>query len=196
MDTKTFLLEVKKYSDIGAEDGDLNDATRWHKALDDDVASGLITSTQRNILLQNMRYFVQIPQNADKYEELKKSGLDPDSAEYIMTLTGGLLPEYGKKTVSDVQIWEQIISSDLSGSEKTAALEGYMDEKQERKLAYAVSLGFTPSEYVDMYRVYKDTDEYGKGKKEFRIQEFMRELDVDRDLAEALLEIYDGVYGK
>lgn len=196
MDTQTFLLEVKKYSDIGEEDGDLNDATRWHKALDDDVASGLITSTQRDILLANMRYFVQIPQNADKYEELKDSGLDPDSAEYIMTLTAGLLPEYGKKTVSDVQIWEQIISSDLSGPEKTAALEGYMDDKQERKLAYAVSLGFTPSEYVDMYRVYKDTDEYGKGKKEFRIQEFMRELDVDRDLAEALLEIYDGVYGK
>lgn len=196
MDTKTFLLEVKKYSDIGAEDGDLNDATRWHKALDDDVASGLITTTQRNILLQNMRYFVQIPQNADKYEELKDSGLDPDSAEYIMTLAAGLLPEYGKKTVSDLQIWEQIISSDLTGSEKTAALEGYMDEKQEQKLAYAVSLGFTPSEYVDMYRVYKDTAEYGKGRKEFRIREFMNELDIDRDLAEALLEIYDGIYGK
>ena len=196
MDTKTFLLEVKKYSDIGAEDGGLNDATRWHKALDDDVSSGLITSTQRNILLQNMRYFVQIPQNADKYEELKKSGLDPDSAEYIMAITEGLLPEYGKKTVTDLQIWESIISSDLAGPEKTSALEGYMDEKQEQKLAYAVSLGFSPSEYVDMYRVYKDTDEYGKGRKEFRIQEFMNELNIDRDLAETLLEIYDGVYGK
>lgn len=196
MDTKTFLLEVKKYSDIGEEDGDLNDATRWHKALDDDVASRLITSTQRNILLQNMRYFVQIPQNADKYEELKKSGLDPDSAEYIMAITEGLLPEYGKKTVTDLQIWESIISSDLAGPEKTSALEGYMDEKQEQKLAYAVSLGFSPSEYVDMYRVYKDTAEYGKGRKEFRIQEFMNELGIDRDLAEALLEIYDGVYGK
>lgn len=191
MSTETFLKEVKKYNEISETSHPLNEATRWAKALDDDVRSGLITAQQREVLEKNLRYFVQIPQSAEQYEELRDAGLSSDVSEKVMTLVDGLLPAPGKSDVSVFQKMEAIADSNIDASLKEGAMRTYMSDSQKENMDEAIELGLLPTEYVDLYRIYLETDDYGKGRKNERIRQIQQEFGLDWEAAKALIEIYE-----
>ena len=191
MSTETFLKEVKKYNEISETSHPLNEATRWAKALDDDVRSGLITAPQREVLEKNLRYFVQIPQSAEQYEELRDAGLSSDVSEKVMTLVDGLLPAPGKSDVSVFQKMEAIADSNIDASLKEGAMRTYMSDSQKENMDEAMELGLLPTEYVDLYRIYLETDDYGKGRKNERIRQIQQEFGLDWEAAKALIEIYE-----
>lgn len=192
MSTETFLDEYRKYYDLSnnSEMTNTEKAEAWALALDQDVQSRRITKQQRTALWDSLSFYAQVRQEAEKYHDLTASGLTPDQAAYVEKLMDGITPESGASTVKDVQKWEAVANSTLSGKAEEAALRVYMDDKQEAKLDAALSYGLSPDAFVEFYRMYADSAGYGTGRKPYLISQVAQEMNLSYALAKALVELY------
>lgn len=144
---ETYLeyLNLRDQEDMKATE----QATRFAAWIDQ---SG-VSSKQADIVEDTLKFFTQIPAEADRYTAMTEAGLDPGKAESLTMRISQLRPEAGKETVRDLQRYE-VVTSDrsLSEVEQLAALESMMEDTEFEKLETAYAAGVTPGQYVEFKR--------------------------------------------
>lgn len=144
---ETYLeyLNLRDQEDMKATE----QATRFAAWIDQ---SG-VSSKQADIVEDTLKFFTQIPAEADRYTAMTEAGLDPGKAESLTMRISHLRPEAGKETVRDLQRYE-VVTSDrsLSEAEQLAALESMMEDTEFEKLETAYAAGVTPGQYVEFKR--------------------------------------------
>lgn len=145
--SETYLeyLNLRDQEDMKATEK----ATRFAAWIDQ---SG-VSSKQADIVEDTLKFFTQIPAEADRYAAMTEAGLDPGKAESLTMRISQLRPEAGKETVRDLQRYE-VVTSDrsLSEAEQLAALESMMEDTEFEKLETAYAAGVTPGQYVEFKR--------------------------------------------
>ncbi len=144
---ETYLeyLNLRDQEDMKAREK----ATRFAALVD---RSG-VSDKQAAVIEDTLKFFTQIPAEADRYNAMTEAGLDSSRAERLTMRMSQLRPEAGKETVSDLQRYE-VVTSDrsLSEAEQLAALESMMEDTEFEKLENAYAAGVTPGQYVEFKR--------------------------------------------
>ncbi|MDY3690828.1 MAG: hypothetical protein SO072_02540 [Dysosmobacter sp.] len=124
-------------------------ATRFAALVD---RSG-VSDKQAAVIEDTLKFFTQIPAEADRYNAMTEAGLDSVKAERLTMRMSQLRPEAGKEAVSNLQRYEAVISDkSLSEAEQLAALESMMEDTEFEKLETAYAAGVTPGQYVEFKR--------------------------------------------
>ncbi len=94
----------------------------------------------------------------DRYVEIISNGVSKDQAYDLALGLDSLTPEEGKTTVSSLQRYKSISSSNASDEEKYKALLSIMTETESAKLRAGYEYGLDPDVYVDFKQALKDND--------------------------------------
>lgn len=164
-------------------------AQQWAFKLERAQETGKITQAQKNTLKKEMNFVQVIPAEAKKFDELTSSGLSATDAQSVGRTVSYLMPEEGYKQVRDIQVIEQIAKMTLDDISKDAAMRSYMTDKQEEKFDTVVSMGYSPEEYAQIYRII-DGYTSGTGKKARTIAYLQDEYGISYGTAKALYEVF------
>lgn len=144
---ETYLeyLDLRDQEDMKAREK----ATRFAAWVD---RSG-VSDKQAAVIEDSLKFFTQIPAEADRYNAMTEAGLDSVKAERLTMRISQLRPEAGKETVSDLKRYE-VVTADrsLSEAEQLVALESMMEDTEFEKLETAYAAGLTPGQYVEFKR--------------------------------------------
>ena len=110
---------------------------------------------------EQLAFFSIIPAQAERYAALTEAGLDTESAYNLTEIFAGLEPEEGSDTVSDMQRYKAVVTSDLSDQDQLAALGTLMGESEYAKVETGYEFGVTPAMYVQARENVAELDENG-----------------------------------
>ena len=110
---------------------------------------------------EQLAFFSIIPAQAERYAALTEAGLDTESAYNLTEIFAGLEPEEGSDTVSDMQRYKAVVTSDMSDQDQLAALGTLMGESEYAKVETGYEFGVTPAMYVQARENVAELDENG-----------------------------------
>lgn len=141
-----------KYADI--DDLDLSASQkvdRFTAALDKDKS---LTDKQREVLLDQLKYFQMVPAEAKRYRQLKDAGMDIDTAVKVADEMRG-----AENQSEDV---DRILAAGWSEADQWRALKVYTSESYYNKAAEAYRRGIDLPDYVRMFREADQPNDEGK----------------------------------
>ena len=141
-----------KYADI--DDLDLTAAQkvdRFTAALDKDKS---LTEKQREVLLNQLKYFQMVPAEAKRYGQLKDAGMDIDTAVKVAD------EMRGAENQNDAV--DRILASGWSDEDQWRALKVYTSESYYNRAAEAYMNYIDLPDYVRMFREADIPDDEGK----------------------------------
>lgn len=195
-----YLELYQKYREVdGAQLTQAEKAAQWALYLDKQNRAGLITDKQRSILKDKLVYMQQFRAETEKYDQMVEVGVKAETAFDVGKLLEGIKPQEGYKTVRAVQKYEAIANSKYSDKEIDLVMKIYMPDydptdkspdRTELKYDTVRGLGYSPEEYVDIYRAYSEADK--KAEQIAKIQA----LGYSYQEAYRLYTIYYGSYFK
>ena len=141
-------LALDDVEDMGASEK----ATQFEVYLDQ---SGM-TEKQKGMIKDALKFYSQIPAEADRYTDLTDAGLSSTHAASLAKTIGSLKPQAGQSSVSNIQRYKAVVTSAISASEQMKALESMMDETEYEKLEAVYNAGLTPKQYVDFREATQD----------------------------------------
>lgn len=117
-------------------------------------AGGAITEEQKAVIKNTMKFYNMSPADTVVYDRFVESGVEPENADYIIDLFGGLTPEEGYTSVRPVQKYEAIAGAEgFTEEEKIAAMKAQItDEKLEAKFDTAIDRGYDTEDFANAYR--------------------------------------------
>lgn len=110
---------------------------------------------------EQLAFFSIIPAQAERYAALTEAGLDTESAYNLTEIFAGLEPEEGSDTVSNMQRYKAVVTSNLSDQEQLSALGTLMGESEYAKVETGFEFGVTPAMYVQARENVAEIDENG-----------------------------------
>lgn len=123
-----------------------------------------LTDSQKEYVKSQLKFYSQIPAEAQRYENLTALGLAPENAERLAVELGNLKPEENGKTVSDLQRYEAVAKySGFLEQEKLRVLKDMMSESGYQKMVSAHNVGIGLDQYFAFQNDIKDVS--GKDKK-------------------------------
>lgn len=161
MDTGLSFAQVTsiydKYAEIDAdkEKKATEQATEFSKWVDRQGYN----ARQTEAIKEQLKFWNIIPADATRYEKLTDAGLEAEDAYTLTNELAGLTPEPGKDSVSDMQKYRVIDSSDLGDREKIAAIGSIMgtdmltdsgNPSQYAKMLELLNDGVTLGQYLDL----------------------------------------------
>ena len=155
----------KTFYNIGNQYDDQTEAAvEWASQLQKAVEKGVITQKQANALKEKMKYYYQVPAEANSYNKIIDAGIDSDTADDLMWLldgvegTGAYSTETGKKAVRPIDNIEAVSNSSIGTDEEmeTIIRTLYLNDSQEQKLDAVLNLGYNLEEYAAFYRAELD----------------------------------------
>jgi len=124
-------------------------------------------SEKHKDLVQNaLKFYSQIPANAERYETLTGTGIKPGDAAGLAAAIGALEPERGKTSVSNLQRYRVVVDYGLSETEQVAALKSIMEDSDIEKLETVCNAGLSPRQFVEFREATDrmEADKYLSGK--------------------------------
>lgn len=187
--TETFTGLYKTYYNLDKrKDLDTSQkAQEWARTLEKAADTGKITESQKNVIKGDMMFRYSMPAETAKFDEMVGSGVRTDDADMIVKLLDGITPQEGYSTVRDVQKAEAIAGSNLSESNKAAAMKTYLPDSQDENLDQMMGMGYSVQDYAAALKIY--ANESGAGKKSRIIGQYEKLFGVSK-----AKEIYD-IYG-
>lgn len=156
IDPQVFFTDVyAKYKIIGdSDEKPSRKAQQFASYLEKLEAGGVITEEQKAVIKNTMKFYNMSPADTVVYDRFVESGVEPENADYIMDLFGGLTPEEGYTSVRPVQKYEAIAGAEgFTEEEKIAAMKAQItDEKLEAKFDMAIDRGYDTEDFADAYR--------------------------------------------
>lgn len=116
---------------------------------------------QAAAIKEQLAFFSIIPAQAERYAALTEAGLDAESAYNLTEIFAGLEPEEGSDTVSNMQRYKAVVTSNLSDQEQLSALGTLMGESEYAKVETGFEFGVTPAMYVQARENVAEIDENG-----------------------------------
>lgn len=95
--------------------------------------------------------------------ELTEAGLDEDSAAAVANALNALVPQEGRKTVSDAQKWRAVLDAAKGRDEQKAALLTVMSGSARTRYEIADRYGIQPEAWVQVKEALPQFDENGNG---------------------------------
>ncbi len=151
-------------------------------------------SDEQKAAVKNRYTFWQmIPAEASSYEKLTGAGLEPEAADYVVSVLADLEPEDGRETVNDVQKIEAIAGSELEQGDMNAAIRQMLSEKQAAIFDDLIANGLTAKQYAQyrraVYGLESDKDANGNaisGSKKKKVLNAINALKITNRLKDAL----------
>lgn len=151
-------------------------------------------SDEQKAAVKNRYTFWQmIPAEASSYEKFTGVGLEPEAADYVVSVLADLEPEDGRETVNDVQKIEAIAGSELEQSDMNAAIRQMLSEKQAAIFDDLIANGLTVKQYAQyrraVYGLESDKDANGNaisGSKKKKVLNAINALKITNRLKDAL----------
>lgn len=143
-----------KYAELNAEENmkASEQATSFALWLDKQKLS----SKQKELVKDSLKFYSQIPAEAERYEGFTAAGLDEEDAYRLTLDISELEPEEGKEQVSALQRAAVITESGLSVEDQLAALEGVLSESEYQKVQAGQSHGVEPGQYVQVRQALRE----------------------------------------
>lgn len=144
---ETYLeyLDLRDQEDMKAREK----ATRFAAWVD---RSG-VSDKQAAVIEDTLKFFTQIPAEADRYNKMTDAGLSTSKAEDMAMMFGDLQPEVGKDSVSNLQKYEAVVQNKaLSEREQMKVLKGIMEDSEYEKLETAYAAGVSPTKFMEFKR--------------------------------------------
>ena len=116
---------------------------------------------QATAIKEQLTFFSIIPAQAERYTALTEAGLDAESAYNLTEIFAGLEPEEGADTVSKMQRYHAVVTSDLSDQEQLTALGTLMEESEFSKAETGYEFGISPALYIQTRESVAKIDEDG-----------------------------------
>ena len=197
----TFLSLYSKYRAIDGNGKKASQkANEWALALDKARQNGTITREQAEVMKTSMVFRTSLTADSEKYDEMVRTGVKPETAYDVSQLLAGIKPYEGSDTVKPVQKYEAIAESKYTDAEKDLIMKAYMPDydptdkspdKTELKYDTVRDLGYSPEEYAEIYAAYLDAADK-KAQKIAAIQN----LGYSYTQAQLLYSIFYGTYFK
>lgn len=110
--------------------------------------SGL-NDSQKEYVKDSLKYYSQIPAEAQRYEAFTDLGLQSGDAQGLSVALGNLEPEGDSSSVSNLQRYEAVVNySGLSESEQITVLKDMMGDSEFENLATAYNTGVSLKQYI------------------------------------------------
>lgn len=172
-------------------------ATRFAAWVDRSGAS----KKQAAVMEDTLKFFSQIPAEADRYNMMTDAGLSASKAENMAMMLGALRPEVGKDSVSNLQKYEAVVKNkELSEREQMKVLEGIMEDSEYEKLETTYAVGISPAKYLEFKRATdglsadKVNGKTVSGSKKAKVMAAIDAMEISDSQKTALLKAYDDRY--
>ena len=124
-------------------------ATRFAAWVDRSGAS----EKQANVMEDTLKFFSQIPADAERYTAMTEAGFDANTAEGLALRISQLRPEAGEKSISNLQRYEAVVQyGGLTEEDQLNALESMMEDTEFEKLEMAYAAGISPAKFLEFKR--------------------------------------------
>lgn len=155
------------------------------------------SDAQKNAVKDRYTFWQMIPAEASSYEKFTGAGLEPEAADYVVSVLSDLTPEDGKEVVTDVQRIEAVAESELEENDASAAIRQMLSEKQAATYDDLISQGLTTKQYAQyrraVYGLTSDKDKNGNtisGSKKKKVLSAINGLKISSKLKDALYYAY------
>lgn len=112
-----------------------------------------VSEKQATVVEDTLKFFSQIPAEAEHYNTMTDAGLSTSKAEDMAMMLGDLQPEAGKDSVSNLQKYEAVVQNKaLSEREQMKVLKGIMEDSEYEKLETAYAAGVSPTKFLEFKR--------------------------------------------
>ncbi len=179
----TFIDLWKQYYELdNSSNKKSQNANQWAAILDNARMSGKLTQAQRDTMLNDLGFYSQLRQDAQKYHDLTSEGLKPDVALNVANMMTGIT-----KTAERLST---LVNADITEADRKAAVYAYFDDKQDAKFKTITDMGFDTEAYAALYGLY--SEESGDGKKKRVTAQYQKMYGLTSAQANKIYDIYAG----
>lgn len=178
VDAQTFLDLYGQYKAIDDTDKEIGEKSdEWKYVLTKAKEAGTITNAQKNVMMDNMQYWVTFPGGSDNFENITSKNVKADKAKMIIEAANSIIPPKGKEKPTQEQYAKKFAGMVLSDHEKAVAMTEYLNDGQDKNLRDMMDEGYSPDEYAVAYSIYSGIS--GSRKKNRTIAALQEELGIE-----------------